>query len=378
MFLAAGPYFLSRLRSDEKLSANFQSAELTVSTAANLGAMIILTNMQVGASYPKRILVALLINIGVFLTMTLSTRLFLDTSAKGYFAFLMIQIFTSSAATGLMQNGIFAYMASFGREEYAQGNMTGQAIAGVLPCIVQIVSVLSATEGSGQGDPTSALAYFATATGISLITLLAFLWLLAMERRKAAYTNIDQSSLETSSRKQRIPLLRLYRKTFYLATSVFLTFAVTMFFPVFTLQIQSVKSAQDSSRLFRSDAFVPLAFLIWNFGDLVGRLLSALPRLRITQKPRTLLIAALARILFIPLYYLCNINGRGAMIKSDFFYLFIVQLLFGMSNGFIGTMCMMGAVEYVDIEERESAGAFMTLMLVGGLAAGSVLSFIVA
>jgi equilibrative nucleoside transporter 1/2/3 len=66
------------------------------------------------------------------------------------------------------------------------------------------------------------------------------------------------------------------------------------------------------------------------------------------------------------------------MIKSDFFYLFIVQLLFGMSNGFIGTMCMMGAVEYVDIEERESAGAFMTLMLVGGLAAGSVLSFIVA
>src|ERR1700753_370620 len=189
MFLAAGPYFLSRLRSDEKLSANFQSAELTVSTAANLGAMIILTNMQAGASYPKRILMALIINIGVFLIMTLSTRLFLDSSATGYFAFLMIQIFTSSAATGLMQNGIFAYMASFGREEYAQGNMTGQAVAGVLPCIVQIVSVLSVAEGSDQDNPTSALAYFATATGISFITLLAFLWLLAIERKKAGYAS---------------------------------------------------------------------------------------------------------------------------------------------------------------------------------------------
>jgi equilibrative nucleoside transporter 1/2/3 len=377
MFLAAGPYFLSRLESNKRLSASFQSAELTVSTVANLGAMIILTNIQARASYPKRIVVALIINIGVFLIMTLSTKLFVDTSATGYFAFLMIQIFISSAATGLMQNGIFAYMASFGREEYAQGNMTGQAIAGVLPCVVQIVSVLSVSEASNQVDSTSALAYFATATGISSVTLLAFLLLLAVERRKAAYTRIEEASVGSLSPKKRIPLLHLYRKTFYLATSVFLTFAVTMFFPVFTLKIQSVQNPEDSSRLFKLDAFVPLAFLIWNSGDLTGRLLTAIPRLRITHKPRIILTVALARILFIPMYYLCNISGQGAVVKSDFFY-FIIQLLFGISNGFIGTMCMMGAVEYVEVEERESTGAFMTLMLVGGLAAGSVLSFIVS
>lgn len=64
--------------------------------------------------------------------------------------------------------------------------------------------------------------------------------------------------------------------------------------------------------------------------------------------------------------------------NSDFFYLFIVQLLFGATNGFLGTMCMMGAVEYVDVAEREATGAFMTLMLVAGLTAGSLLSFLVA
>jgi equilibrative nucleoside transporter 1/2/3 len=39
---------------------------------------------------------------------------------------------------------------------------------------------------------------------------------------------------------------------------------------------------------------------------------------------------------------------------------------------------MMGAVEYVEEEEREAAGGFMGLMLVGGLTVGSMLSFLVS
>jgi len=184
--------------------------------------------------------------------------------------------------------------------------------------------------------------------------------------------------VDISRRKDRIPLTRLFRKTFYLATSVFLTFAITMVYPVLTLQVQSVRSPDSSPRLFRPAAFVPLAFLIWNSGDLIGRLLAAIPSVRITQKPRLLLLLAASRLLFVPLYYLCNLNGNGAIVRSDFFYLVIVQLLFGITNGFLGTMSMMGAVEYVEIDEREAAGAFMTLMLVGGLTAGSLLSFVVA
>lgn len=44
-------------------------------------------------------------------------------------------VFFASLATGLCQNGVFAYVAGFGRGEYTQSIMTGQAIAGVLPCI---------------------------------------------------------------------------------------------------------------------------------------------------------------------------------------------------------------------------------------------------
>lgn len=38
----------------------------------------------------------------------------------------------------------------------------------------------------------------------------------------------------------------------------------------------------------------------------------------------------------------------------------------------------MKAPQYVDAEEREAAGGFMGLMLVGGLTVGSLMSFAVA
>jgi solute carrier family 29 (equilibrative nucleoside transporter), member 1/2/3 len=379
MFLAAGPYFQSRLAADDWIYRNFQPSELVVSTLANLGTMLILTNLQAHASYPRRILAALAINIGVFALMALSTRTFLDVSARGYFAFLVLMIFVSSAATGLMQNGIFAYMSGFGREEYAQGNMTGQAVAGVLPCVVQIVSVLSAPLDAARPEveapvPSSAaLAYFSTAAAISFVTLLAFVYLLHATREKGS-----RSAMGEEAPRTKVSLLLLYRKTFYLSTAVFLNFCITMFFPVFTVQIQSVHPPENIPLLLQPAVFITLSFLIWNSGDLLGRLLSAIPAIRITHKPRLVLGLCVARVLFIPLYLLCNRNGQGARVNSDFFYLIVVQLGFGVSSGFVGTICMMGGTEYVDVEERPAAGAFMTLMLVAGLAVGSFLSFLVA
>ena len=55
-------------------------------------------------------------------------------------------VFLTSVATGLCQNGTFAFAASFGRAEYIQAIMTGQAVAGVLPSIAQILSVLAVPE----------------------------------------------------------------------------------------------------------------------------------------------------------------------------------------------------------------------------------------
>lgn len=153
-----------------------------------------------------------------------------------------------------------------------------------------------------------------------------------------------------------------------------------MVFPVFTQKIESVNppSLNNKFPITQPASFIPLAFLFWNSGDLVGRLLTGIPALRLSGRPKLVLILSVARVVFIPMYLLCNISGKGACISSDFFYLVVVQFLFGITNGFLGSTCMMGAVDWVDPEEREAAGGFMGLCLVGGLTVGSLLSFLAA
>jgi len=137
MFLAAAPYFQRRFESSDWLLTHFQSAIISVSTVTNLGSVIVLTKLQSRASYPKRIASSLVVNNICFTLLALSTVFFRHVSADSYFAFLMLMVFAASLATGLSQNGVFAFVSGFGREEYTQAIMTGQAIAGVLPCIAR-------------------------------------------------------------------------------------------------------------------------------------------------------------------------------------------------------------------------------------------------
>jgi len=404
MFLAAGPYLQRRFKGNTWIYSNFQSVELVASTLANLGGMLILTKLQENASYPKRIVASLVMNMVIFVLLAMSTRFFLDVSAEGYFAFIVVTVFASSVATALCQNGIFAFVSGFGSNQYTQGIMTGQGVAGVLPCIAQIALVLSVSGrrpppakglNPGQEAPSpappgppptpgrAAFAYFLTATGISGITLVAFLYLLRRQARKPQPTVSDSDTAEvddvdTSAPSKSVPLTTLFRKTFWLALAVFVTFAVTMVFPVYTQQIVSVTPTSDAPQMLWPSSFVPLAFLFWNAGDLVGRVIPAIPALRLTHRPRVVFLLSVLRVLFVPLYMLCNVHGRGAVVKSDFFYLVVVQLLFGLTNGYLGSTCMMGASDWVLSEEREAAGGFMGLCLVLGLTVGSFLSFAVA
>jgi equilibrative nucleoside transporter 1/2/3 len=392
MFLAAGPYFRHRFQDNAWIFKNFQASEVSVSTVTNLTSMLILTCLQANASYPKRIISSLFINMAVFTLLAVSTSI--RASAGEYFAFLMVMMFATSLATGLCQNGIFAYVSGYGQLKYTQGIMTGQAIAGVLPCIAQIVSVLSveASEGEPKEPPpdspptgpppvksTAALAYFLTATAIAVATLLAFLFLLARNRQpQKTQDNSSSDPQDDAGDKKTIPLLVLFRKLFWLASGVFITFGVTMIFPVFTQIIVSVLPPEEQSPLMRPPSFIPLAFLFWNVGDLLGRLITAVPSLSLVMRPRLVFALAVSRIAFVGLYHLCNIRGEGAVVESDFFYLVIVQLLFGLTNGYLGSTCMIGANEWVGPEEREAAGGFMGLCLVAGLAVGSLLSFFAA
>lgn len=94
------------------------------------------------------------------------------------------------------------------------------------------------------------------------------------------------------------------------------------------------------------------------------------------MQPKLLALCSLARIVFIPLYFLCNVKGNGAVVESDLFY-WVVSLTFGMGNGWVGSNAMIAAPMCVDESEREASGGFMGLCLVAGLATGSMASFLI-
>lgn len=387
MFLSAAPYFQRRFESNEWVLEHFQSAEISVSTVTNLSSVVILSKLQKNASYPRRIATSLIINVTAFLLLTLST-LTHHVPAGLYFGFLMVTICAASLSTGLIQNGLFSFVSGFSNSaEYTQAIMTGQAIAGVLPCLAQIISVLAVPprrrDENGLQDESSksAFAYFLTAATVSALALLAFFYLV---RRHASNKELKQTAIRVSVEEQQqahrkpVGLWHLFKKLHWLALGVFICFGVTMVFPVFTQEIVSVRPQPPSSRLFSAPVFIPLAFLIWNLGDLLGRLSTLYSRITLHYYPWSLFVSSMARLIFIPLYMLCNIKGRGAIVNSDTFYLVVVQFLFGLTNGYLGSNCMMGASEWVAPEEREAAGGFMGLMLVAGLTVGSLLSFLAA
>ncbi|KAK5797974.1 hypothetical protein VI817_004265 [Penicillium citrinum] len=392
MFLAAAPYFHSRFESNEWAATHYQSCILSVSTVTNLASSYTFARIQKNASYPWRITISLLMNCAIFTLLAFSTVVMTNVSTQAYFAFVMLMVFGTSLATGLNQNGVFAYVSGFGREEYMQAIMSGQGIAGVLPCIIQILSVLAVPRDAngGQDDENmlqgssakSAFIYFLTATAVSVFTLLVFLYLLRNRPSARPKSSDDEEEEDTAlvegTEDKSVSLWILFLKLRYLACAVFMVFTVTMMvFPVYTSRILSVNNP-SKSRMYDAPVFIPIGFLFWNVGDFVGRLAVAIPKLSLSHRPWLAFVLSLLRIVFIPLYLLCNINGQGASVQSDFFYLFIVQGLFGITNGYLASSCMMGASHWVSADERHAAGGFMGTMLVGGLTAGSLLSFVVA
>ncbi|KAL4803715.1 nucleoside transporter-domain-containing protein [Aspergillus unguis] len=381
MFLAAAPFFHQRFISDEWATTNYQSSILTVSTVTNLGSVWVLAKLQESASYPRRIIVSLLINVAVFTLLAFSTFLLKDASVKVYFGFVLVMVFGASLATGINQNGVFAYVSGLGREEYTQAIMSGQGVAGVLPPLAQMLSSIAVSEGGDESVAEapwkSAFACFITATGVSCLALVCFVWLTKQQTLSSTADAQSEplNAAEDGKPTKSVGLLTLLSKLRLHAASIYLCFAITMIYPVFTAKILSVNDASSASRLFQAAAFIPLAFLFWNAGDLLGRTLVVNPRYSLAHRPWALFVLAIARVGFVPLYLLCNVSGRGAVVSSDFFYLFIVQALFGLTNGYLGSCCMMGAGHFVSPEEREPAGGFMSFMLVGGLATGSMLSF---
>lgn len=158
--------------------------------------------------------------------------------------------------------------------------------------------------------------------------------------------------------------------------SVFSVFAVTIgLFPSLIVLLESENKCKNDSR-FYNDLYVPFFFLLFNLFDLIGRVTAGAIAPLFTVN--TVWIAAAARLMFFPLFLLCNIadSELPVVFKSDAFpILFMIILAF--SNGYVASLCMMMGAGSVPPKDAPVAGTIMVFSLTCGLCMGACLSFIV-
>ncbi|KAK8869994.1 hypothetical protein IAR55_000564 [Kwoniella newhampshirensis] len=362
---------------------------------------------HVGQTSPSKRLhwsLLLLLATSLVLTFPLLPLILPSLSSSVLFAVLIAITIVLSMSTAFLQSAVFALSALWGSTQVL-AVMSGQGGIAVLVSAVQsVLAIISATSpnpGSGSGDEVE-VSQVSNLAGVGLWALgsVGVVGCLFAHRylvNHPEYETVISSSAsgDTSDgigadlalgnvKAEESKTKKVFMKNWTLEFAVAWVFVVTLsVFPPVTTNILSTHSPVP--RLLQPDVFIPLHFLIFNIGDYLGRTyLPSISFLRITSPPR-ILLASLARTLFIPLLFACNVSPRPVtsvpLINSDLLYFGII-LLFGLSNGYIGSLCMIVASSptlnpKLEEDERDVAGTLASFCLVTGLAGGSLCSFAV-
>ncbi|XP_066282833.1 equilibrative nucleoside transporter 1-like [Branchiostoma lanceolatum] len=323
-----------------------------------------------------------------------------DISTIGFFLVTIFTVVVINLASAIMQGGSFGVAGKFpGR--YTQAIMSGQALAGVFSALASILSL------AAGGDPThSGFGYFLTAVAAIVVAMVSYLLLNKFEYARfylqntqelpslskdasspgvngavpaADVSDLTGSGAENMAVISRSSYLQIFRKIWMPAVSVMFTFLVTLsVFPSVSSLIESV-SKSDGSR-WTGEFFIPVTcFLFFNLSDLAGRIIAGAVQFP-KEKSVLLPILVLLRTGFMPLFMFCNAQPEEftrhlpVVFDSDA-YPIVFMVLMGVSNGYLGSLCMMYGPRLVAAEDAETAGITMSAFLTLGLGLGAAFSF---
>uniref|UniRef100_A0A667FWI7 Solute carrier family 29 member 1 (Augustine blood group) n=1 Tax=Lynx canadensis TaxID=61383 RepID=A0A667FWI7_LYNCA len=265
-----------------------------------------------------RILGSLIAILLVFLITAVLVKVDLD--AMPFFVITMIKIMLINCKQGWEQGSLFG-LAGLLPTSYTAPIMSGQAWQASSP---------RCCWGKGTGLSESAFGYFITACGVIVLAIICYLGL-----NSTRY--YQQLKLEGPG-EQETKLDLISKGAYFIPVSCFLTF---------------------------------------NVFDWLGRSLTAIftwPG----KDSHWLPSLVLARILFVPLLLLCNVQPRqylAVVFEHDAWFI-IFMAAFAFSNGYLASLCMCFGPKKVKPAEAETAGAIMAFFLSLGLALGAVFSFL--
>ncbi|CAJ1052777.1 equilibrative nucleoside transporter 1-like isoform X1 [Xyrichtys novacula] len=399
-FMTATVYFTSRLRdpslvdplanettTDEPrsvLEAKFNNV-MTLSAMLPLLLFTCLNSfLHTLVSQHLRVAGSLLIIMSVFIVTAVLVKIPLEPLP--FFIVTMVKIVIINSFGAVLQGSLFG-MAGTLPASYTTPIMSGQGLAGTFAAFAMICAIASGTELQD-----AAFGYFITACFVIFLSILSYILLPKLEfyrfyqdknkkqtsDKETSVTLMGKEVLAESAdqnKHQSVSMMTIFKKIWPLALSVCFTFSVTIgTFPAITADTKSTIANGG----FWDQYFIPVScFLLFNLCDWTGRSLTAVCMW--PQRDSMLLhVLILGRIVFIPLFMLCNVQPRLQL--PVFFHhdgIFIVfMILFAFSNGYLASLCMCYGPKNVLPHEAETAGAIMAFFLSLGLAVGAASSFI--
>eukprot|EP00211_Chloroparvula_japonica_P002214 CAMPEP_0119124454 /NCGR_PEP_ID=MMETSP1310-20130426/4076_1 /TAXON_ID=464262 /ORGANISM="Genus nov. species nov., Strain RCC2339" /LENGTH=485 /DNA_ID=CAMNT_0007114409 /DNA_START=89 /DNA_END=1543 /DNA_ORIENTATION=+ len=322
----------------------------------------------------------------------------------------LIGIFLSGFFTSMLFGTVLGFVSMF-PPSYTTAVMSGNGVAGVIVGLLRIITRL--IFGSDEaGLRISSDVYFGCAVLTMVITLVAYFWMLRlpyvkyrMSRQRLVETTESPETLTFSEvptppkgrakntataplyqgknngnpqwmsdyQKERVSssdgeltsltssempeeehvtwqmvLPKIWRE----ALLVFTTFLTTLaIFPGYVILVNPC-----------ADCIYPIAIVfVFQVFDFVGR---TIPRFTIFTPRDWMWLPIVGRIIFIALFTICI---QPKWLDSDWWaYGFMV--IFALSNGYLGTLCMVYAPSRVDTDkEKETAGAIMSFFLNFGI-----------
>lgn len=403
-FMTATMYFTSRLADPQPLNAGNFSVNQTggetrsvlqakFNNVMTLCAMLPLLafsclNSVLHQRIPQKLRIAgsLMAILVLFLLTAILVKV--EIEPFPFFSITMIKIVCINSFGAILQGSLFG-MAGLLPASYTTPIMSGQGLAGTFAAFAMICAIAS---GSALKD--SAFGYFITACVVIGIAIASYVALPKLaffqyyqsnqhkpagdEENKMGLMKTDPNKPEdktTEETKQSPSVLNIFKKIWVMALSVCFAFTITIgTFPAVTVDVQSY--AADGGAW--GKYFIPVScFLFFNVFDWAGRSLTAVcmwPGKDSKLLPGLLL----ARVIFVPLFMLCNVQPRlnlPVYFTHDGWYI-AFMILFAFSNGYLASLCMCFGPKKVDPSEAETAGAIMAFFLSLGLALGACLSFL--
>lgn len=236
--------------------------------------------------------------------------------------------------------------------------------------------------------------YFAIATGVIVLTIVAYWMLLRTDLGKAKLVEEEKTNLLPGTPKKSISVSEIYQNLVritkicaYPAAALIIDFWITLaVFPA--VQQRGVSECSVSNLTVSAQSWycqniagelyiLIFCFLFFNVFDWVGRFLAGNFQLFKIDQGKSLIVFTLARVILAGLFFFTRRSGYDGLgfLGSDISFA-VISALFATTNGYVSGLSFMYGPMLVDEADREICGSMMPVFLGVGLLLGAASSFV--